>query len=161
MSNQDIGVQQEPNWRGMYEQACVQLRKVDAELKTVRSLVLAGKFSGNNLRAACGVLGAEQVERDPNGKSALDVQVGGNHYKDMKIQPVEFCHANNIPFLEANVIKYICRHASKDGRKDLEKAKHYIDLLIKMSYENVAASPTPNTSNTLAGFAGHTPDHLG
>lgn len=64
----------------------------------------------------------------------LDVQVGGSHYKDMKIQPVEFIHENSIPFLEANVIKYVCRHSRKNGLADLEKARHYIDLLIALEY---------------------------
>lgn len=66
--------------------------------------------------------------------NALDRQVGGSHYKDLKIQPVEFIHANNIPFCEANAIKYLCRHRAKNGLQDLEKAKHYIDLLIKLEY---------------------------
>ncbi len=64
--------------------------------------------------------------------SALSVQVAGNHYKDMKIQPVEFIHMNNIPYLEGNVIKYVTRWRSKGGLADLEKAKHYIDLLIEL-----------------------------
>ena len=64
--------------------------------------------------------------------AALDGQVGGSHYKNMKIQPVEFCHINNIPYIEATVIKYICRWRKKDGIKDLEKAKHFIDLLIEL-----------------------------
>jgi hypothetical protein len=64
--------------------------------------------------------------------SALNVQEGGNHYKDLKIQPVEFIHANNIPFLEGNVIKYIARWRNKNGIADLKKAKHYIDLLIEL-----------------------------
>ena len=66
--------------------------------------------------------------------SALDVQPGGSHYKDMKIQPVEFIHANNIPYFEGNVIKYVCRHRNKNGLQDLEKAKHYIELLIELEY---------------------------
>lgn len=61
-------------------------------------------------------------------------QVGGSHYKDLKIQPTEFIHANNIPFIEGNIIKYIVRHRNKNGVEDLKKAKHYIDLLIQ--YEN-------------------------
>ena len=68
-------------------------------------------------------------------KKALDTQVGGSHYKDMKIQPVEFITKNNIPFLEGNVIKYICRHSFKDGKRDLEKAKHYIDLILELKYD--------------------------
>ena len=62
-------------------------------------------------------------------------QVGGNHYNKMKIQPIEFIYENNIPYMEANVIKYVCRHKSKNGLQDLEKAKHYIDLLIEKEYK--------------------------
>ena len=62
-------------------------------------------------------------------KNALQVQVGGNHYKKYKIQPIEFIHANKIPFIEGNIIKYICRWRDKNGVKDLEKVEHYIKLL--------------------------------
>ena len=68
-------------------------------------------------------------------EKALDKQVAGDHYKQMKIQPVEFIHTNNIPYLEGNVIKYICRHRNKNGLADLEKAKHYIELLIELEYQ--------------------------
>jgi hypothetical protein len=64
--------------------------------------------------------------------NALDIQVAGDHYKAMPIQPVEFIHANNIPYCEANAIKYLCRWRKKGGIADLEKAKHYIELLIEM-----------------------------
>ena len=62
----------------------------------------------------------------------LQTQVGGSHYKDLKIQPIEFIYANNIPFCEANAIKYLCRWRNKNGLQDLEKARHYIDLLIEL-----------------------------
>ena len=52
-----------------------------------------------------------------------------DHY-DYSIQPVDFIMANDIPFCEGNVIKYICRWKLKNGREDLEKAKHYIQILI-------------------------------
>ena len=52
-----------------------------------------------------------------------------DHY-DYKIQPVDFILANDIPFCEGNVIKYICRWKLKNGKDDLLKAKHYIDILI-------------------------------
>lgn len=61
---------------------------------------------------------------------ALDIQQGGNHYKDMKIQPVEFIMQNQIPYCEANAIKYLCRWRVKNGIEDLKKAKHYIEILI-------------------------------
>ena len=63
--------------------------------------------------------------------SVLDVQIGGNHYKNAAIQPIQFIVANNIPYREANVIKYVFRHASKNGKQDLLKARHYIDMLIE------------------------------
>ena len=64
--------------------------------------------------------------------SALDSQVGGSHYKDMAIQPAEFLHANKIPYLEGCAIKYLCRWRNKNGLQDLEKAKHFIELLIQL-----------------------------
>lgn len=64
----------------------------------------------------------------------LDTQVGGGHYKAMKIQHVEFVHANSIPYIEANAIKYICRHKSKNGRQDIEKAIHYLQILLQLEY---------------------------
>ena len=66
--------------------------------------------------------------------TALDTQVGGSHYKKTGIQPVEYCHANNIGFMEGCVIKYISRYKAKGGKQDLEKAKHFIDLLIALEY---------------------------
>jgi hypothetical protein len=60
-------------------------------------------------------------------------QVGGNHYKKYKIQPVEFIIKNNIGFVEGNIIKYILRFKEKGGVQDLLKAKHYIELLIDSS----------------------------
>lgn len=71
--------------------------------------------------------------------SAKDTQIGGDHYKKYKIQPTEFIHANGIPFIEGNIIKYVIRHRDKNGLKDLEKAKHYIELLIELEYDRRAA----------------------
>ena len=66
--------------------------------------------------------------------SSYDTQVGGDHYKDMKIQPSEFINKNKMQFAEGNAIKYICRHQKKGGKQDLEKAKHYIDMIIERDY---------------------------
>ena len=65
---------------------------------------------------------------------ATDKQVGGDHYRRMKIQPIEFITANNLGFCVGNVIKYCCRYKSKNGKEDLLKARHYIDLLIESEY---------------------------
>lgn len=66
------------------------------------------------------------------GMGALAHQEGGGHYKGMKIQPVEFIHANGIGYFEGNVIKYVSRWRAKGGVEDLKKARHYIDLLIDL-----------------------------
>ena len=70
---------------------------------------------------------------------ALDTQEGGTHYKSMKIQPVEYIHANGIGYCEGAVIKYVSRWRNKNGVEDLRKAKHFIDLLIELEASNNAA----------------------
>ena len=72
-------------------------------------------------------------------QSALDVQVAGSHYKNLKIQPVEYIHANKLGFCEGSVVKYITRWREKGGTKDLEKAKHFIDLLIELENKEADA----------------------
>lgn len=69
---------------------------------------------------------------------ALNVQVGGDHYKSMAIQPVEFIERNRLGFCAGNVVKYVCRFKSKNGKEDLLKARHYLDLLIEMEYPEEA-----------------------
>jgi len=63
--------------------------------------------------------------------SATDIQIGGNHYKDMTIQPIDFILKNKLGFCEGNIIKYVCRYKNKNGIQDLQKAKQYIDFLIE------------------------------
>ena len=66
---------------------------------------------------------------------AVDRQVGGDHYKSFKIEPIEFILANNIGYCEGNIIKYICRHAAKGGVQDIDKVIHYCQLLKELKYE--------------------------
>ena len=68
--------------------------------------------------------------------SAYDKQVGGSHYKKMKIQPSKFVIENKLLFPEGNVIKYICRHQYKGGKQDLEKAIHFIEMIIERDYRD-------------------------
>ena len=68
--------------------------------------------------------------------SAYKKQIGGNHYSRFKVQPSKFINDNNLQFAEGNAIKYICRHAHKGGKQDLEKAKHYIDMIIERDYKD-------------------------
>lgn len=68
------------------------------------------------------------------GDSAMDSQVGGSHYKDMAIQPAEYCQKNKLNFLESNAIKYISRHENKNGEEDIDKAIHVLKLLKEIVY---------------------------
>lgn len=63
--------------------------------------------------------------------SSLEKQVGGDHYKKLKIQPIEFIIANNLTYPEGCVVKYICRWKDKNGIEDLEKIIHYVEIMIE------------------------------
>jgi len=65
----------------------------------------------------------------------MNKQEGGDHYVKLPIQPVEFIYKNKLGFLEGNVIKYVVRHKAKNGKEDLLKARHYIDMLLELEYE--------------------------
>ena len=66
--------------------------------------------------------------------SALEKQEGGDHYRAMTIQPVQYIHANGLGFLEGNVVKYISRHRMKGGAEDVRKAIHYCELILELEY---------------------------
>ncbi len=83
------------------------------------------KATDGSHRAACSWSKAK-------AESALGVQVGGGHYKDMVIQPIEYIHKNGLGFCEGSVVKYVSRWRAKGGVEDLKKARHFLDLLIEM-----------------------------
>ena len=66
--------------------------------------------------------------------SGYNKQIGGSHYKKMKIQPSKFVIENELLFPEGSVIKYICRHRFKNGKEDLLKAIHFIEMIIERDY---------------------------
>ena len=67
-------------------------------------------------------------------KTAFDVQVGGDYYKTLKIQPIEYAYHNNLGPIEAMVLKYITRHRAKNGLQDIEKAIHLLEMLKELEY---------------------------
>lgn len=67
--------------------------------------------------------------------SVKDKQVGGGHYQEGGIQPIEYIHANNLNFFEGNCLKYVTRHRSKNGRQDIEKAIHYLEMILEFDYK--------------------------
>ena len=64
-------------------------------------------------------------------------QIGGQHYRSMKIQPSIFINKNKLLFAEGNAIKYICRHSLKGKKKDILKAIHYLEMIIERDYNEV------------------------
>ncbi|MEP3857714.1 MAG: DUF3310 domain-containing protein [Porticoccus sp.] len=71
--------------------------------------------------------------------SALSVQVGGSHYKDFPVQPVEHLEANGIAQCLPSVCKYVMRFLGKEGAKDLRKALHFLALWEQLNAEGRAA----------------------
>ena len=67
----------------------------------------------------------------------LNQQIGGDHYKTCKIQPIEFIEANKLQFLEGCVVKRVTRHdkPTGKGRQDIEKAIHELQLLLELRYK--------------------------
>ncbi len=65
--------------------------------------------------------------------SANDNQCGGTHYRDKPIQPWDYITANNIGYLEGNIIKYVSRWRDTGGIEDLMKAQHYLEKLIELN----------------------------
>ena len=65
---------------------------------------------------------------------SLDKQIGGKHYRNMKIQTAEFINENKLLFAEGNAIKYICRHQSKGKADDIKKAIHYLEMILERDY---------------------------
>jgi hypothetical protein len=63
--------------------------------------------------------------------SSFDTQVGGNHYKKMRIQPLEYALDNDLGICEHAIVKYVSRWKDKGGIEDLRKARHYLDILIE------------------------------
>ena len=66
--------------------------------------------------------------------SAYKKQIGGSHYRNMVMQPSEFINKNKLPFAEVSAIKYICRHAAKGKEEDIQKAIHYLEMILERDY---------------------------
>jgi len=96
-----------------------------------------GKIDGHEPHCSFNNQAKSFAARDERAKPAtpLASQVGGGHYKDKKIQPVEYIHANKLGFLEGCIVKRITRWRDKPAAErfqDLEKIKHEVDLLIEL-----------------------------
>ena len=66
--------------------------------------------------------------------SAYKKQIGGSHYRNMVMQPSEFINKNKLPFAEGSAIKYICRHTAKGKEEYIQKAIHYLEMILERDY---------------------------
>jgi hypothetical protein len=79
-------------------------------------------------------LNQEDKAIDKRKLKALNKQVGGSHYKDFKIMPIEYITQNKLDFCEGNIVKYISRHEKKNGAEDIRKVIHYAELILQQKY---------------------------
>jgi transposase-like protein len=81
--------------------------------------------------------------------SAFDTQVGGGHYKDLTIQPMQYSMANKLDACQHTIIKYVTRFREKGGVADLEKAKHVIEMLIELEMSKSEEEAKPEETDML------------
>ena len=73
----------------------------------------------------------DMIKQSVKGKNR---QVGGNHYIDFEIMPIEYISKNKLDFLEGNIVKYVSRHRNKNGAEDIKKIIHYAELILELEY---------------------------
>jgi hypothetical protein len=90
---------------------------------------------------------AAKLDFSRAGPPASSKQVAADHYKDLPIQPAEYCQRNGLGFCESSVVKYVSRYKSKNGVEDLRKARHFLDLLIEMHEKDAGTTYRIKLSN--------------
>lgn len=129
----------------LYRLAQLIIAAKEGELNLEDPAILEGVLK----KAFEGVTGVELCHAEPTvpvarpANDPLSTQIGGNHYKQDKIQHVEFAHANNLPYIEANAMKYIMRHRRKNGVQDIDKAIHFLHILRSLEYKDAPAFVLP------------------
>lgn len=88
--------------------------------------------------------------------SANEWQAGGSHYKGQKVEHWDFVLMHDIPYLEAQIIKYVMRHKKKNGAADLKKAEHFLEKLVETSYPTeISAADVMRQEQALAATGRH------
>lgn len=75
--------------------------------------------------------------------SALNTQVGGDHYKNLTMQPIEFAVKARLSYIQGCIVKYVSRYKNKNGKQDLEKIIHFANLALELN---------ENTDNLISGI---------
>ena len=99
----------------------------------IRKRVLSGSMLGEIVNPQI----TDAVTQFKPSDRADDLQVGGDHYKNMGVQPWKAMESWMTPeqfagFLRGNAIKYLARCDAKGGIDDIKKARHYIDKLVEV-----------------------------
>lgn len=94
--------------------------------------------------------------------SANDKQINGDHYRG-SIQTWDYIVANDLGFLEGNIVKYVTRFRKKNGVQDLEKAQHYLQKLIEVEHERLRRASNTNVQDqqTIAGIIAESENRYG
>ncbi len=119
------------------------MRKPSIKTVMIRGLLDAGRTNGDIVRLVPGCNSTmvsklrykqkqKQKELGKISDSSNEVQIGGKHYLNKRIQPWDAIHSWNLGFFSGNVVKYVARHKEKGGVEDLKKARHYLDKLISV-----------------------------
>ena len=120
---------------------------------------IAGQIS-KDVEFGRGVSCPDVVKKGVNffnsSSGAINSQVGGNHYRYLSSQPFEFIRQNNVPHAEGEIIYHIIRHRTRHGRRDLEKAIHWIQLIIESEYSDAKdCEPCPPQSPPVSSSSVH------
>lgn len=101
----------------------------------LRGFIEMGKFAfDDNMQEKWKEIVGREVNRIVSGNNPMQEQIGGDHYRNMKIQPLEYSMANGLNAAEHSVVKYVSRHRNKGGKQDLEKAIDMLQKLIAFEY---------------------------
>ena len=92
------------------------------------------KYMDENGQGRLQSINDQYAEIEQVRQAAYNTQIGGSHYKNLAIQPMEYALKNKLDYAQANVVKYVTRHALKGGKDDLLKAIHNIELMIEHYY---------------------------
>ena len=80
-----------------------------------------------------------------------------SHYGESSIQPAEYIWRNGLDFFQGNIIKYVTRHKHKGGKGDIEKAIHYLEMILENEYSKEIETPQgPNDNDTSGPSNGDT-----
>lgn len=77
-------------------------------------------------------------------------QVGGTHYNQVSTQHWDLMLLNRVPYLEAQITKYVTRWKKKHGAQDVEKSTHYLEKLQDALSKGDLPFPTPTTTSAMA-----------